>query len=96
MSRKKITFVIGDRVAMSASWLKSTQADYSVASRRGTVVAIDAEMTRIASAQYVYVRWDGDVGPWFDGDGKPQPGRMVCSNNMARVGSARFSDASSS
>lgn len=94
MRRKQITFALGDRVAMSASWLKSTQADYSVAARRGTVVAIDAEMTRLASVQYVYVRWDGDVGPWFDGDGNPLPGRMVRSNNLARVGSARFGDAS--
>jgi hypothetical protein len=93
MKRKQITFNIGDRVAMSAAWLKSTQAGYDVAQRRGTVIAVDAEMTRITSTQYVYVRWDGDTGPWFDGDGNEKPGRLVCSNNMARVGSCRFADA---
>lgn len=94
MKRKNIILEVGHRVAFSAAWLKSTQAGHDIARLRGTVVAIDAEMTRITPTQYVYVKWDGDSGPWFDGDGNSKPGKLVCSNNLARLNSARFADAS--
>ena len=91
-TKRKVEFAVGDRVGFAAAWGKNTQC-HDAMRLRGTVAAIeDDKAFRGLPVQYVYVAWDGQSG-WTDGDGNPKPGKLVCSANLARIGSARWSDA---
>lgn len=75
MAKVKKTFSVGDRVAYSAVWLKST-GQYSglYASLRGTVRAVEP----LGAVQLVTIKWDGhDVASHYHDDGL---GRVIAPN----------------
>jgi hypothetical protein len=93
--RHSDTLKPGDRVAMSALWLKSTQAGHAYAKRRGTLIQIGGVCPKgVVSLcgeslegqelldSFAIVRWDGDARL-----------RPVAKFNLARVSSVAFAEA---
>lgn len=72
-------FVVGDRVAFTAKWLKQIQGDYFLSSKRGTVVKI--KQLKGVPFQIVVVEWEGDNAVMSSSG-----------NNLCRVGSTEFND----
>jgi len=79
---KRAKLEIGDRVAFSAAWGKSTGAGHDKMRLRGTVCGLETSPAFAGGPyQYVYVQWDGRDDPAF-----------VCGAALARLKSATFSD----
>lgn len=94
---KSAKFNPGDRVALSARFLKSIGAGHAAASRRGTYLRDHESLPN-----YGYMKWDDTDARMAAREGNfaeddycqyvRDHGELICTSNLARVGSAAFGD----